>query len=217
MARLCGIYHERRQLQNRSLRARIRTFETATRSTLDLSAVPALKAKHIFRLSWIRAMRRKGFLCRAAFLAAIAAGADGLIIEVHPNPRCALSDAASSLHTDAYKALTDDIRAMSVILGRHTRLDSRKGIFSTAECKSSSSTCYRSAWSRRLSARESSEDSDIDLTVFVHESGGGMAKFMTEYTLVSIPASRKSLLAVNWIIWLLKRRPRRLRTKHSDP
>jgi 3-deoxy-7-phosphoheptulonate synthase len=97
----------------------IRTFETATRSTLDLSAVPVLKSKtHLPVIVDPSHAAGKASYVAPLSLAAIAAGADGLIIEVHPNPRCALSDAAQQLTPDAYKALTDDIRAMSVILGR---------------------------------------------------------------------------------------------------
>jgi 3-deoxy-7-phosphoheptulonate synthase len=97
----------------------IRTFETATRSTLDISAVPVLKGKtHLPVLVDPSHAAGKAQYVSPLSLAAIAAGADGLIIEVHPNPKCALSDAAQQLTPEAFKVLTEEIRAMSVILGR---------------------------------------------------------------------------------------------------
>jgi len=97
----------------------IRTFETATRSTLDISAVPVLKGKtHLPVIVDPSHAAGKAQYVAPLSLAAIAAGADGLIIEVHPNPKAALSDAAQQLTPEAFKTLTDEIRAMSVILGR---------------------------------------------------------------------------------------------------
>lgn len=97
----------------------IRTFETATRSTLDVSAVPVLKDKtHLPVIVDPSHAAGKARYVPSLSRAAIAAGADGLIIEVHPNPKCALSDAAQQLTPDDYKNLTNEIRAMSTILGR---------------------------------------------------------------------------------------------------
>lgn len=97
----------------------IRTFETATRNTLDLSAVPVVKScchlpiivdpSHaVGKSQYVLPMSR----------AAIAAGADGLIIEVHPNPRCALSDAAQQLTPEAFDSLCQDINKIAPIVGR---------------------------------------------------------------------------------------------------
>ena len=97
----------------------IRTFETATRSTLDISAIPVLKSKtHLPVIVDPSHAAGKSKYVAALSRAAIAAGADGLIIEVHPNPKCALSDAAQQLTPEAYQALCDEIKAMTVILGR---------------------------------------------------------------------------------------------------
>ena len=97
----------------------IRTFETATRSTLDLSAVPVLKSKtHLPVIVDPSHAAGKALYVPALSRAAIAAGADGFIIEVHPNPKCAMSDAAQQLTPAAYRILTDEIRAMAAILGR---------------------------------------------------------------------------------------------------
>ena len=97
----------------------IRTFEPATRSTLDISAVPVLKGKTHLPVI-VDPSHAAGKACYVSPLAlsAIAAGADGLIVEVHPDPRVALSDAAQQLTPDAFATLTDKIRQMAPILGR---------------------------------------------------------------------------------------------------
>ena len=97
----------------------IRTFEPATRSTLDISAVPVLKSKtHLpVIVDPSHAAGKAAFVAPLA-LASIAAGADGLIIEVHPNPRVALSDAAQQLTPDAYAVLANEISQMAPILKR---------------------------------------------------------------------------------------------------
>ncbi len=97
----------------------IRTFETATRSTLDISAIPVLKGKtHLPVIVDPSHAAGKAQYVAALSRAAVAAGADGLIIEVHPNPKLAMSDAAQQLTPDAYQVLTGEIRAMASILGR---------------------------------------------------------------------------------------------------
>jgi 3-deoxy-7-phosphoheptulonate synthase len=97
----------------------IRTFETSTRSTLDISAIPVLKAKtHLPVIVDPSHASGKAQYVRSLSLAAIAAGADGLIIEVHPNPMCALSDAAQQITPDDYRALTKEIKAIAEIIGR---------------------------------------------------------------------------------------------------
>lgn len=88
----------------------IRTFETATRNTLDISAVPVLK-----RLSHLPVIvdpshgTGKASLVAPMALAATAAGADGLIIEVHNHPAQALCDGPQSLTPDAFRELKDTI------------------------------------------------------------------------------------------------------------
>ena len=91
----------------------IRTFETAYRSTLDIGAIPVLKEKTHLPI-FVDPSHAAG---RAALVpplarAAIAAGADGLIIEVHPNPSQAKSDAAQQLRPAAYVELTRQINGM---------------------------------------------------------------------------------------------------------
>ncbi len=97
----------------------IRTFETATRNTLDISAVPVVKnTSHLPIIVDPSHAAGKTQYVLPLSKAAIAAGADGLIIEVHPNPRCALSDAAQQLTPDQFDNLCKDISRIAEILGR---------------------------------------------------------------------------------------------------
>ncbi|MDI6604589.1 3-deoxy-7-phosphoheptulonate synthase [Aceticella autotrophica] len=97
----------------------IRTFETYTRNTLDLSAVPIIKKlSHLPIIVDPSHGTGKSELVAPMSKAAIAAGADGLMIEVHPDPKNALSDGVQSLTPEAFKMLTDEIKAISRIIGR---------------------------------------------------------------------------------------------------
>lgn len=97
----------------------IRTFETYTRNTLDLSAIPAVKKlshlpvvvdpSHSAGMSW---------MVEPLSLAAMAVGADGIIVEVHNDPKNALCDGAQSLDLDQYGALMDKLGNMSVHFGK---------------------------------------------------------------------------------------------------
>lgn len=84
----------------------IRTFETATRNTLDVSAVPVIRERSCLPIiiDPSHAAGKASYVEPLA-LAGIAAGADGLIVEVHPNPKEALSDAAQQLTIEAYAKL----------------------------------------------------------------------------------------------------------------
>ncbi len=97
----------------------IRTFETSTRNTLDLSAVPVLK--HLTHLPVIvdpsHGVGKWGLVIPMA-RAAIAAGADGLVIEVHTNPEEALSDGEQSLKPDIFKQLMDEVSLVAKAVGR---------------------------------------------------------------------------------------------------
>jgi 3-deoxy-7-phosphoheptulonate synthase len=97
----------------------IRTFETYTRNTLDLNAIPVVKElSHLPVI--VDPSHGTGIRDKVAPMAraAIAAGADGLIIEVHHDPDRALSDGAQSLWPDQYVALVDQIRTIATVLGR---------------------------------------------------------------------------------------------------
>ncbi|MEI7884751.1 MAG: 3-deoxy-7-phosphoheptulonate synthase [Clostridia bacterium] len=91
----------------------IRTFETATRNTLDISAVPVLKQKThlpvIIDPSHSGGLR---YLVEPLSLAAAAVGADGVIVEVHNNPRIALCDGAHSLFLEDFAAFSKKLKAM---------------------------------------------------------------------------------------------------------
>jgi 3-deoxy-7-phosphoheptulonate synthase len=97
----------------------IRTFETSTRNTLDLSAVPMLK--HLSHLPVIvdpshgTGVR---WMVPAMAKAAIAAGADGLIMEVHYNPEKALCDGQQSLSLDEFAGLMTDLDKIALAIGR---------------------------------------------------------------------------------------------------
>jgi 3-deoxy-7-phosphoheptulonate synthase len=97
----------------------IRTFETATRNTLDISAVPLLK-----QLTHLPVMVDpshgvgKWDLVAPMSKAAVAAGADGLLIEVHTNPEEALSDGEQSIKPTAFKKLMEELKPIAVAVGR---------------------------------------------------------------------------------------------------
>jgi 3-deoxy-7-phosphoheptulonate synthase len=97
----------------------IRTFETATRNTLDLSAVPVLKKlTHLPVVVDPSHGVGKWDLVAPMSKAAIAAGADGLIIEVHTNPEEALSDGEQSLKPDDFRKLMKEMKPIASAVGR---------------------------------------------------------------------------------------------------
>lgn len=97
----------------------IRTFEPYTRNTLDLSVIPLIKKKtHLPIIIDPSHATGDWELVEAASLAAIAAGADGLIIEVHDCPECAWSDGAQSLKPDNFKEVIRKGKAIASVIGR---------------------------------------------------------------------------------------------------
>lgn len=97
----------------------IRTFETATRNTMDISAIPVLKS--LTHLPVIgdpsHGVGKRPFVPAMA-RAAVAAGADGLIIEVHHDPDHALSDGAQSLYPEQFAELMNQLRVIATAVGR---------------------------------------------------------------------------------------------------
>ena len=97
----------------------IRTFETSTRNTTDINAIPVLKA-----LSHLPVMLDPSHstgnweYVTAVARAAIAAGADGLIVEVHPHPEEALSDGGQSLKPERFAEMVHQVRAIAQAIGR---------------------------------------------------------------------------------------------------
>jgi 3-deoxy-7-phosphoheptulonate synthase len=97
----------------------IRTFETATRNTMDLSAIPLVKRfSHLPVVSDPSHGTGKWYLVEPMAMASIAAGADGLLLEVHPSPDHALSDGAESLTFENFRRLMERAKAVSEALGR---------------------------------------------------------------------------------------------------
>ncbi|MBO4779739.1 MAG: 3-deoxy-7-phosphoheptulonate synthase, partial [Selenomonadaceae bacterium] len=95
----------------------IRTYETYTRNTLDLSAVAAVK--HLSHLPIIVDPSHgtgKWRMVKPMALAAIAAGADGLMLEMHPNPARALSDGAQSLTPEHYLDVVNGVKKLAAFL-----------------------------------------------------------------------------------------------------
>lgn len=97
----------------------IRTFETYTRNTLDINAIPVLKSlSHLpVVVDPSHGTGRREYVGPAS-RAAIAAGADGLIIEVHPDPESAVSDGAQSLYPHQFSALMDELRRVADAVDR---------------------------------------------------------------------------------------------------
>lgn len=97
----------------------IRTFETATRNTLDVSAVPVVRERSCLPIivDPSHAAGKAAYVEPLA-LAGLAAGADGLIVEVHPNPKQAMSDAAQQLTVDAYASLFRKAARVAQAVGR---------------------------------------------------------------------------------------------------
>ncbi|HEU5184051.1 MAG TPA: 3-deoxy-7-phosphoheptulonate synthase [Gemmatimonadaceae bacterium] len=97
----------------------IRTFETATRNTLDVSAVPVLKAEtHLPVIVDPSHAGGRAALVAPLALAAVAAGADGLIVEVHPDPAVARSDGDQSLTLDGFTDLMRRLAPVARAVGR---------------------------------------------------------------------------------------------------
>jgi len=97
----------------------IRTYETYTRNTMDVSAIPVIK--HLSHLPIVgdpsHGTGRRDMVAPMA-RASVAAGADGLLIEVHPNPDKAVSDGAQSLFPDQFVKLMDELRVIAPAVGR---------------------------------------------------------------------------------------------------
>ncbi|NIP85157.1 MAG: 3-deoxy-7-phosphoheptulonate synthase [Planctomycetales bacterium] len=97
----------------------IRTFEPYTRNTFDINAIPVLKGlTHLPVIADPSHGTGKWDLVGAVSKAAVAAGADGLIIEVHPHPSRALSDGAQSLKPETFARLMVELQAVAQAVGR---------------------------------------------------------------------------------------------------
>ena len=101
----------------------IRTFETATRNTLDISAVPVIKRlSHLPIIVDPSHATGKAFLVSPLALAAVAAGADGLIIEAHPSPIDALCDASQQLDPEEFTELMKKIKIVASVVNKRLEI-----------------------------------------------------------------------------------------------
>jgi len=101
----------------------IRTFETAYRNTFDINAIPLAKSlSHLPVIADPSHGTGKWKLVRPVAMASIAAGADGLMIEVHPNPDHALSDGAQSLTFESFERMMESVSAIAAAVERRVPL-----------------------------------------------------------------------------------------------
>ena len=97
----------------------VRTFETYTRNTLDLQAIPVVKRmSHLPIIVDPSHAGGKWWLVESMAKASVAAGADGLMIEVHDNPECALCDGGQSLKPNKFDTLMKEIKVLMNVLGK---------------------------------------------------------------------------------------------------
>lgn len=97
----------------------IRTFESSTRNTLDIAAIPVAHRETCLPVA-VDPSHAAGHrdLVPSLALAAIAAGADALLIEVHPEPEKSIKDGAQSLSPEEFSVLMEDLRRVATVLGR---------------------------------------------------------------------------------------------------
>ncbi len=106
----------------------IRTFETSTRNTTDINAVPVLKElTHLPVILDPSHSTGNWQYVGAIAKAAVAAGADGVIVEVHPNPENALSDGAQSLKPERFSELVSQLRLIAQAVGRSVAVSAHAG------------------------------------------------------------------------------------------
>jgi len=98
----------------------IRTFETSTRNTMDIAAMPVLKRlTHLPVIADPSHGTGKRDYVLAMARASVAAGADGLLVEVHPDPDRAVSDGAQTLRPDQFTQMMSEVKAISSAIGRN--------------------------------------------------------------------------------------------------
>ena len=140
----------------------IRTFETYTRNSLDISSIPvAKKLTHlpvIVDPSHATGIREK---VPPVALAAVAAGADGLVVEVHPDPDMALSDGPQTVFPEQFEKLMRDIEALAPVVGRElTRIPrTRRGAAPSASASSDAARTASSATGGAVRTADGAADS----------------------------------------------------------
>jgi len=106
----------------------IRTFETYTRNTMDISSIPIIeKVSHLPIIADPSHATGKWYLVPPLALAAIAAGADGLLVEVHPNPDLALADGPQSLNFESFTLLMSQLLPIAKAQNRKLSISRTKG------------------------------------------------------------------------------------------
>jgi 3-deoxy-7-phosphoheptulonate synthase len=97
----------------------IRTYETSTRNTMDIAAIPVLKKlSHLPVVADPSHGTGRRDMVPAMAKAAVAAGADALLIEIHPNADKAVSDAVQTLYLDQFEKLVSELRSLAEAVGR---------------------------------------------------------------------------------------------------
>jgi len=97
----------------------IRTYETATRNTMDISAIPVIhKLSHLPIVGDPSHGTGRRDMVPAMAKASVAAGADALIMEIHPNADKAVSDASQTLYLEQFKELVGQLRLIATAVGR---------------------------------------------------------------------------------------------------
>jgi 3-deoxy-7-phosphoheptulonate synthase len=97
----------------------IRTYETSTRNTMDIAAIPVVKKlSHLPILGDPSHGTGRRDMVPAMAKAAVAAGADGILVEIHPNADKAVSDAAQTLYLDQFEQLVRELRVIATAVGR---------------------------------------------------------------------------------------------------
>jgi 3-deoxy-7-phosphoheptulonate synthase len=97
----------------------IRTYETSTRNTMDISAIPVIhKLSHLPIVGDPSHGTGRRDMVPAMAKAAVAAGADGILVEVHPNADKAVSDAAQTLYFDQFEKLMGELKVIAMAVGR---------------------------------------------------------------------------------------------------
>jgi 3-deoxy-7-phosphoheptulonate synthase len=97
----------------------IRTYETSTRNTMDIAAIPVVKKlSHLPMVADPSHGTGRRDMVPALARAAVAAGADGILVEVHPNPDKAVSDAAQTLDFEGFAKLMGELKTIATAVGR---------------------------------------------------------------------------------------------------
>ena len=101
------------------LKRGIRTYETSTRNTMDIAAIPVVKKlSHLPMVADPSHGTGRRDMVPALARAAVAAGADGILVEVHPNPDKAVSDAAQTLDFEGFAKLMGELKTIAAAVGR---------------------------------------------------------------------------------------------------